>query len=282
MPSIGPFSIADTRVTVESNVADFAESVAWCFQDLAAPAIDSDTSPGHHFRVTRFDEPYVHYELIRDDVVHQHSLEEGYVLFHLQWEFNQIVLEQRELTIHAAGVVFDDRAVILSGTSGSGKTTLAGYLAWRDAEFLADEIVALDLDDRALPFHRPLGLRRGGPLEPHLDLSGDPATVFQNYERVVPLSCLGEARSVGVATEVGAIVFPTYTPEAPTTTTSMLPSEAFDRLTPNLPCLPRHGAPVFRRAADLVRRVPCIGLEYSDLAEAADAVRDALVSQAAT
>lgn len=48
--------------------------------------------------------------------------------------------------LHASAVVIDGRAVALLGPSGSGKTSVALELCRRGASFLADDVLALELD----------------------------------------------------------------------------------------------------------------------------------------
>jgi hypothetical protein len=69
-----------------------------------------------------------------------------------------------EVPLHAAGVRADGGGVIaLAGTSGAGKSTLGAAAMLAGWGFLAEEIGAVDPVSLAVrPYHRPIGLRRGG------------------------------------------------------------------------------------------------------------------------
>jgi hypothetical protein len=55
--------------------------------------------------------------------------------------------------LHASAVVWRGRAVALLGTGGGGKTTLALELCELGAEFLADDVLALEIDGEQLLAH---------------------------------------------------------------------------------------------------------------------------------
>ncbi len=65
----------------------------------------------------------------------------------------------RWTVLHAATVARSDRAVAITGHSGDGKTTLAAAAVLAGWAYVADEVTAVDQQGRALPYHRPLGLR---------------------------------------------------------------------------------------------------------------------------
>jgi hypothetical protein len=54
---------------------------------------------------------------------------------------------------HASAVVIDDHAIVLLGPSGAGKTSLALELCRLGADFLADDVLALEIDERGLLAH---------------------------------------------------------------------------------------------------------------------------------
>jgi hypothetical protein len=55
--------------------------------------------------------------------------------------------------LHAAGVVLNERAVMLAGEPGAGKSSLAAALLRRGAGLLSDDAVALALDERSIVAH---------------------------------------------------------------------------------------------------------------------------------
>ena len=71
-------------------------------------------------------------------------------------------LQQRGLlTLHAAAVEAEQGAALLLGPSGAGKSSLAAALVERGFPLLADDVVALSLDDGGRPMAHPeFGLQR--------------------------------------------------------------------------------------------------------------------------
>ena len=265
---VGPFRIADADVTVTCNDIDFADVGAWSFQDLAAPRHDQATTT-HEFEVRRTERPWVHWGIWRDGEPCETVLDEGYVLFHLQWEFNRIALERQFATIHAAAARNDAGAALLCGASMSGKTTLAGWLATTGWTFLADEIVEIDDQGGLHGYLRPLGIRHGGPLSPLYAMPAELDRRFEEYESLVPVSVLPNASVGSASAPLRLIVFPRYTPGAPTRTTQLVPSEILTELCDASPGLGRHGLGVFQILTRTARSVPGIRVEYSNLDDVA-------------
>lgn len=277
--TVGPLRVADAWVYLHTNDESFADVLAWCFKDLARADLPAGTAnTTHHFEVDHEESPWPHWTLKRDGETRQHALDEGYVLFHVQWELNQIVLERRFTTIHAAAVEVDGSCVILCGASMSGKTTLAGWMAVHGAGYVADEIVSLTDEGSALSYHRPLGLRHGGPLEPLISRPASLDNRFEAYEMVVPVSSLGGVTLTDDPLPVSAVVFPQYDPNSTPDIQPVLKSVAFDRLCSNLPGLARHHRPVFLQAEALIRRVPTFDLRISDAGIADEMLRSAVGS----
>ena len=272
----GPFLLADTLTYVYTNDSDFAAVVRWSFQDLLPVTGEATDGPTVRFDVLLRHGPEPIWGVWRDRELCEETDQAGYVLFHLQWEFNRVVLERRDATIHAAAVEVDGRCLIFSGSSMSGKTTLAGWMVAHGARYIADEIVALRPDGQAMPYRRPLGLRHGGPLEPHFTHPGNFDRRFDTYEMLVPVSCLGSGEMTDGVVPVGGIVFPVYSPETPTALDPLPKAVALERLCNNSPGLARHGRSVFRLFADLVSRVRTVELRTSDLYQARDMLNELL------
>ena len=274
--TVGPLRLADCLVLVETNDEEFAATIRWCFRDLLADEGHGDLPILHRFEVARLEAPFSRWAILRDGEPCQLTLEEGYVLFHLQWEFNRVVLEQRTATVHAAAIEMNGRCILLTGSSMSGKTTLAGWMAARGAGYLCDEIISIDDRGCALHYRRPLGLRHGGPLE---DFFAHPDGIdrrFDAYEMLVPVSALGNVTMPDDPIEIGAIVFPRYDPEASPHVEPIARSLAFQRLCENSPGLMRNGRPVFDLLSDLVHRVPVLQLSIRDSESAEQLLRSAL------
>jgi hypothetical protein len=65
--------------------------------------------------------------------------------------------------LHAAGIERHGLVIALAGPSGAGKSTLAAAAVLAGCGYVADEVTAVRPSDLAVrPFHRPIGLRRGG------------------------------------------------------------------------------------------------------------------------
>lgn len=266
---VGPFGLADTVAYVDTNDADFAAIAEWSFRDLSLdePA-DISGKTTLTFLVIRPNEGQDRWGMWLNGEPRQTMLAEDYVLFHLQWEFNNVILERRHATIHAAAIEVGGRAFILCGSSMSGKTTLAGWMAAHGAGYIADEIVALTDDSRAMHYRRPLGLRHGGPLE---RLCAYPPGIdrrFDRYEMLAPVSALGDPAMPEEPLAVGGIVFPRFDSDRVTRLEVVQKSVAFERVCENAPGIANNGRPVFHQIAALVREVPTFELVTTDLARA--------------
>ena len=273
--SAGPFVLADTLVTVTTDDRDFADAIEWCFRDLR-PGSDHPVPWAGPESVFEVRKPLVdagRWAMWQDGIPCELSLSEDYVLFHLQWEFNRVVLERSRLTIHAAAVEIDGLAYIFPASSMSGKTTLAGWMSIHGAGYIADEIVALDPQLRAASYRRPLGLRHGGPLEPFLAADVPVQPRFEAYEMLAPVSGLGVSSFGAGPWPIGGIVFPKYEEGAATAISPLLKSVALEQLCESAPGLARHGRSVFTQLATLAKQVPAVSMMLSDLADADRALR---------
>ncbi len=114
------------------------------------------------------------------------------------WRLNEIAADtRRHLVIHA-GCVASAGAVLLPGRSGAGKSTLVSSCVTAGMSYLSDEFAVVDLDDGSIvPYAKPIAL---------------------DGERLVTASRL-RAGSAGARSAPGGIVFPCFTPGAPTTLT---------------------------------------------------------------
>jgi hypothetical protein len=67
-----------------------------------------------------------------------------------------VLLQQRgKLVLHASAVALEGQAVIFVGNKGYGKSTLAAALYGRGHELLADDVVAIDLENGSHPMVLP-------------------------------------------------------------------------------------------------------------------------------
>jgi hypothetical protein len=274
MIRVGPFDVVGATVYLETSDATFADVVGWSFGDLAGGKENTPTDV-HVMRVEPNPRIDGRWAIWLDGRLLGDEFAEGYVLFHVQWELNRLVLEGAVTTLHAAAVAIDGGAVVLPGASMSGKTTLAGFMAATGDEYAADEVVAVGADGRMVPFPRPLGLRSDTPLARFFHHPDTFDRRFDAYEMLVPVSAMG-AKVVREPIPVAAVVFPRYEPGASSTLSPMPRALALDRLCRSSPGLARHGGPVFRALADRAAQVWVGELVVDDLAEAAGLLRDLL------
>jgi HprK-related kinase A len=180
----------------------------------------------------------------------------------------QMALGQRRyLLLHASAVERAGRAVLMTGISGAGKSTLAALLMARGWRMMGDEFVLIDpVSGLAYGFPRLISLKneaigvaeravpegRFGPV-----LRGTPKGTIRHL--------LPDARAIAAMetpAEPVAILFPRFGFEAAERT--VLPSEAFVRLTQSS----TNYVPLAERGFDaltrLVRNVPARAIDYPD------------------
>ncbi len=262
---IGPFLADRHTFVIESPDPELLDTVDACLHDLRHPeAHDADPEPTV-LLVERngpawLSHPWAFY---RDGEPCETTLTGDYIVPYVLWEVTRLVLEGATaptIPIHAAALVRDGKAVVLCGPSHAGKSTLAAWLTHRGWGFLTDEVGLLDISEPGTtivrPFWRPVGVRRGGPIDALVDVPGD------EEEVLVPATQLG---SLGAAAPLVALVCPTYSDGADGELTPLSPAEALTTVAAQLPSLARDGAEVFHTLADIVTRVPAYALSVDDL-----------------
>lgn len=58
-----------------------------------------------------------------------------------------ILIQREEIAMHGSGILWGEKAIVISGVSGAGKSTLARELLKNGGIFMADDTVALGLKD---------------------------------------------------------------------------------------------------------------------------------------
>ena len=169
------------------------------------------------------------------------------------------------IPLHAAAVRCDDDAVIaLAGRSGAGKSTLGAAAISAGWGFLAEEVAAVEPTSRRVrPYHRPVGLRRGGAAAVGMEFPVDDALYDDVYPWPVPAhQRVDSGRLAGIA-----LVSRTRA----TGWTPVRPAEALAELIEHavVPDDVRI-VPVFRQLDALVRRVPVVRIAYADVTEGVD------------
>ena len=271
----GPFAAAEHRFVLESNQPWFLESVADRLRDLRVHgAFDGDEPSTTVFRIDRTGPAWLSHPwgIWRDGEPCETTVTEDYVRAYTLWEVTRLVLERAapRITAHAAAVAHDGRALVLAGKSHAGKSTLAAWLTARGWGFLTDEVALLDVDSAGgradvHPFWRPIGVRRGGPLDAVVNApSGD-------AEVLIPASELGPL--AGPA-PLHAFVLPSYEPGATGALERISPAAVLANLCGHLPSLHDRGRVVFRAMATLVESVPGYRLAVDDLDQAEARLRE--------
>lgn len=91
--------------------------------------------------------------------------------------------------LHAAAIDSTAGVIALAGRSGSGKSTLAAAAVLAGYGYVADEVTVVSPEElRVRPFHRPIGLRRGGAQAIGISYPDSPDG---RYESVYPWNVSG-------------------------------------------------------------------------------------------
>jgi hypothetical protein len=161
--------------------------------------------------------------------------------------------------LHAAAVAHPDGGVVaLAGSSGSGKSTLGAAAVRAGWGFVAEEVAAVNPDDREVrPYHRPIGLRAGGAAAVGVAIP-DADWFAEVYPWPVPV----EARRRGGRLLAIALV---QRSDGGCEAADVRPSQALAELVEHT-VVPSHDriVPVFRALDRLVREVPVVRLSVGD------------------
>lgn len=176
----------------------------------------------------------------------------------------------RSALLHASAVRIDGRTVLLAGESGSGKTTLTAALVAAGADFLGDDLVALNRDGRrVLGLPTALSIKEGSwPVVRELfpELADQPVLVSRGIAiRYLPLAFAREGLTEWE--EASTLVFPSYEPDAKLSCAQLSPEAALALLIrsgTDPDGTPRRIAPLARFASE----TPAIQLVYGDLKSA--------------
>jgi hypothetical protein len=170
--------------------------------------------------------------------------------------FNFVIARQDLMWLHAGVVEFGGKAWLFAGPSGNGKSTLVTLLCERGWRFLSDDIAPIRMTlDEVLPF----------PQRPRRRVA---------RAHVVAPESVGilERESIGIddqliqrtATQIGAIVFPTFRAGTPAELDKVPGGDAAIKLIRDCTNFADHRGAAVSRAVELVRAVPVYSLIYSD------------------
>ena len=193
----------------------------------------------------------------------------------LEWGLNWCVygLCHDHLTLHAAVLERNGRALLLPAPSGSGKSTLCAALLFSGWRLLSDELALIEpVQGELLPLPRPVSLKNASidvirRFAPEVEFG---STVHETAKGVVA-HFVPPSTAVEAATRRATpawVIFPKYVAGAPARFTSQERARAFMQLVENAFNYDVFGDEGFRLLGDLVDRSRCYSMEYSDLAEA--------------
>lgn len=226
--------------SVDQGVLD---ALGWYLEPFEIPEYETGSQP---LRILT--EPSGNGEL---DYVYVRNLEEQFrgslrgTLDWLFWDVHDVVgkLARDFLLIHSGAVSIGGRAVLIPADMDVGKSTLTTALLHAGAEYLSDELGAIDpvtgsiypypkritLDEEALPFFPGLAERLG-------DRAGAMSSLIQRYVR--PEDC---GASVARPAPLGAVIFPSADREGPPRLEALGAGEAAIGLARNSRNLFRYG-----------------------------------------
>lgn len=142
----------------------------------------------------------------------------------------ELLKRRGSYAIHAAGVTYAGRAVLIAGPSGVGKSTLAVACALAGWGFLGDDVVLIGEPARVRAFPDEIDLTAESiALFPVLARAA--AAPSASGKRAISPLDLAFLRRIGDA-EIGAIVFPSRASRS--ALTPIDPDDALERLVPNV------------------------------------------------
>ncbi len=277
----GPFVAGGSSFVLRSAQSGLLAMLSDRLRDLRAPETGvrngraPDSAEVTVFRIARRGPSWLSHPwgLWRDGEPCETVVTDDYIVAYVLWEVTRLVLERAAplIPVHAAAVARDGRALMLVGPSHAGKSTLSASLTRAGWEFLTDELALLDIEPTGAvvhPFWRPIGIRRGGPLDVVIDLPG------HEQEVLVPASDLGRLAS---PTPLAAIVFPTYVQGGDGRLEPLSPAVALAQMTTQMPGLGAEGGTEsFHRCAALLDHLPAYAVAVDDLEVAEGNLRELL------
>ncbi|MFV0309366.1 MAG: hypothetical protein ACK5OX_16675 [Desertimonas sp.] len=274
---IGPFRAGSRRFVLDVTDQAVADDLAGRLRDLGASSAEAGagsemsvgpTSSTTVFLVARRGPAWLTHPwgVWRDGVACETTVTDEYLRPYVVWEVTRLLLESCRplIPVHAAAVSRDGRAIVLAGESHAGKSTLAAWLTAHGWNFLTDEVALLERRaDRSVwvhPFPRPIGVRRPGPLDELVAVTGP------DTEVLVPASELG---ALGEPAPLAALVFPDRDDGVARQLVARHPATAARELATHLPRLGEDGRDGFFDIVAVAEDVPAYTLGVDDLAAAA-------------
>ena len=172
--------------------------------------------------------------------------------------------------LHAAAVSHAGNALVIPANSGAGKSSFTCWLVANGFDYITDELILLDDEQRIDGVGRPIQIKSHGQaaIEPLLTA---PQEVFTGkLVNAVPVSSLGGRSSESSAHPLMLLVFPQYRKGAAFAFARLSSADAGMRLMANhvnARNLEGHG---FRAMMQMIRSTPAYALEYGGFANLPD------------
>ncbi len=182
------------------------------------------------------------------------------------------------LALHGAALEHEGRAILFPAISGGGKSTLAVHLGACGWNFLTDELVFVPLG--AAEVHalaRPAHLKPGSMfLVERFAALQDSRQVwtYSGGALIAPAALRAPRLRVPPATPLGALVFPSYAPDAQTSLEPISPGTASYLLSGALVNARNLEQLGLAECARLATSTPAFRLTYRDLDDARSALRE--------
>lgn len=192
----------------------------------------------------------------------------------LEREINQYLADALgdRLLLHAAGIAYRGRAVVLPATAGSGKTTLAAGLVREGCGYLTDELIIFQPRTNSIvPFPKAMSLKEGSfalfeSLGPDPTGRQDDRVWYLDPERLRPGSVVERP------TPIGWVILPRYEANATTHIRALTVGETVLGLFENTVNIVRHKEKGLDRLIGIARKTPGYRLIFGDLNEACKAI----------
>lgn len=257
--------VGDAHIAVSATEASLASWLASTFADLAVDAAQV-VEPDHDVEL-RLGASAVEF-VVDGHIVYQGSNRSNVVDHFVSW-CNRAAIESRvqSVNLHAAGLRPPDAnwCVVVPGAPGAGKSSVSGAAVSAGWGYLSDEVVSIDDGGRALPYPKPLTIKRGG--RPLLAVDFERHTIAESQTRwyLRPADLGGQ---LAPASRVGAVVFSTYVAGAPTVLEPMATADAVLELATNCQDELDDSGAALMRLAQVCSSAFCGRMTQSDLATA--------------
>jgi len=264
----GPFT-----VTVDSPLTRVADNIDHHYRHYPSPTTgfcDFHITIDRPRNLRRWLRPQVMFALDGHQPFKPLPLSQSYALF--EWGLNWClsVHMHRFLLIHSAVLERNEQLLLLPGSPGSGKSTLCAAMVSRGWRLFSDEIAVIDpVSLQTYPVPRPINIKNQSiqliaDFAPELQI-GEIVTDTQKGTVAHVTAPVDSVQRQGETAQPTWIVFPKYSPAAPTQLSMMAEHNALLALAGNAFNYHIHGTQGFKCLTRLVETARFAQLSYSDL-----------------